>query len=86
MSTRSTNFISPAQREKIAEALDRAAAARRRANGATRGLKKMLAGLTKSDDDLSLPPSRKESEQPDAAAADQRQHRQVEAAADIGLG
>ena len=56
MSTRSTNFISPAQREKIADALDRAATARRRANGATRGLKKMLAGLAKSDEDLPEPP------------------------------
>jgi hypothetical protein len=63
MSTRSTNFISPAQREKIVDALDRAAAARRRANGATRGLKKMLAGLAKSaDDPTSSPPSRKQSE------------------------
>ena len=78
MSTRSTNFISPTQREKIADALDRAATARRRANGATRGLKKMLAGLSPA-------PSCKESEQPDAATADERQHRQVEAAADIGL-
>jgi hypothetical protein len=51
MSTRSTNFISPAQREKIADALSRAAAARRRGNGATRGLKKMLAGLAKSQSD-----------------------------------
>jgi len=51
MSTRSTNFISPAQREKIADALSRAAVARRRANGATRGLKKMLAGLTNPQED-----------------------------------
>jgi hypothetical protein len=56
MSTRSTNFISPAQREKIADALSRAAAARRRANGATRGLKKMLAGLAKSPEDAPEPP------------------------------
>jgi hypothetical protein len=43
--SRSSNVISAAQREKIAEALSRAAAARRRANGATRGLRKMLEGL-----------------------------------------
>ena len=48
MSTRSSNFISPSQREKIADALGRAATARRRANGATRGLKNMLAGLARS--------------------------------------
>jgi hypothetical protein len=57
MSTRPTNFISPAQREKIIDALSRAAAARRRANGATRRLKKILANLAKSQEEApDLPP------------------------------
>jgi hypothetical protein len=57
MSTRPTNFISPAQREKITDALSRAAAARRRANGATHGLKKMLANLAKSQEEAPDTPS-----------------------------
>jgi hypothetical protein len=56
MSTRPSHFISPAQREKITDALSRAAAARRRANGATRGLKKMLANLAKSQEEAANTP------------------------------
>jgi hypothetical protein len=51
MTRRPSIFISPAQQEKITDALSRAAAARRRANGATRGLKKILANLTKSPEE-----------------------------------
>ena len=51
MSAQPPNFMSRAQRQKIAEAVNHAAEARRRANSATRSLTKMLAGFAKSDKD-----------------------------------